>query len=102
MTEPLVVRISDLRYAVNRVLDATETVLGPEVALDADYYWHLPVDAAFDVYTEPQALTTGQLSDDLEVVPDLSDGVPEMASHDLMHLVEVLRAVELAVRVRTS
>ena len=75
MTEPLVVRISDLRYAVNRVLDATETVLGPEVALDADYYWHLPVDAAFDVYTEPQALTTGQLSDDLEVVPDLSDGV---------------------------
>jgi len=102
MTEPLVVRISDLRYAVNRVLDATETVLGPEVALDADYYWHLPVDAAFDVYTEPQALTTGQLSDDLEVVPDLSDGVPEMAPHDLMHLVGVLRAVELAVRVRTS
>lgn len=102
MTEPLVVRISELRHALNRVLDATETLLGPEVALHAEYYWHLPVDAAFDVYTEPQALTMGQLSDDLEVVPDRSDGVPEMASHDLMHLVGVLRAVELAVRVRTS
>jgi len=97
--EPPVVRISDLRDALGLALDATETLLGPEVALQADCYWHLPVDAAFDVYAEPHALTMGQLSDDLEaVVRDPSDGVPENARHDLLHLVGVLRGLELAAR----
>ncbi len=98
MAAPLVVRISDLRQALGRALDATETLLGPEVALHADYYWHLPVDAAFDVYAEPPTLTMGQLSDDLEAVRDPSDGVPQNARHDLLHLVGVLRALELAAR----
>ncbi|WP_350280486.1 hypothetical protein [Kribbella sp. HUAS MG21] len=102
MTEPPVVRIADLRRALSRVLDATEALLGPEVALHADYYWHLPVDAAFDVYTEPQNLTMGQLSDDFGAVPDPSDGVPENAPHDLMHVAGILRALELAARARTS
>ncbi|HEY0688841.1 MAG TPA: hypothetical protein VGD71_07335 [Kribbella sp.] len=98
MAEPLVVKISDLRHALGRALDAAETLLGSEVALRADYYWHLPVDTAFDVYTEPQALTMGQLSDDLEAVRDPNDGAPENAWHDLLHLVGVLRALELAAR----
>jgi hypothetical protein len=42
IAEPLVVRISDLRDALGLAIDATETLLGPEVALYADYYWHLP------------------------------------------------------------
>jgi len=98
MADALVVRISDLRHALDRALDATETLLGAEVALHADYYWHLPVDAAFDVYAEPRALTVGQLSDDVDAIRDPSDGVPESAWHSLMHLVGVLRALELAVR----
>jgi hypothetical protein len=98
MAEPLVVRISDLRHALHRALDATERLLGPEVALPADYYWHLPVDAAFDVYAEPRELTMSQLSDDLDAIRDPNDGIPESAWHDLMHLVGVLRALELAAR----
>ncbi len=98
MAEPLVVRISDLRLALGRVLDATEKLLGSEVALHADHYWHLPVDAAFDLTTEPLALTVGQLSDDLEAFRKPGDGVPESAWHDLSHLVGVLRALELAGR----
>ena len=86
MDEPLVVRISDIRHALGRALDAIETLLGPEVALHSDYYWHLPVDAAFDVNTEPLTLTMGQLSDDLEAVRDPSDGVSENVWHDLLHL----------------
>ena len=90
--------VSYLRHGLDRALDATETLLGPEVDLYAAYYWHLPVDTAFRVYADPRALTMGELSDDLDAIRKPSDGVPESAWHDLMHLVGVLRALELAAR----
>jgi hypothetical protein len=56
------------------------------------------LSSAFDVYAEPRELTMGQLSDDLDAVRDPNDGIPKSAWHDLMHLVGVLRALELAAR----
>jgi hypothetical protein len=49
-------------------------------------------------YAELRELTVGQLSDDLDAVRDPNDGISESAWHDLMHLVGVLRALELAAR----
>lgn len=99
MAEPLIVRIADLRTALVRVLDAAEKRLGPEIALGADYYWHVPVDDAFSMAEEPQEFTVGQVSDDLqEVMQDRGERLPEEAWHDLSHLVGVLRALELAAR----
>ena len=46
MAEPLTVNIADLRTALGRELDATENRLGPQVALDTDYYWHLDLTFA--------------------------------------------------------
>lgn len=73
-------------------------LLGEEVLLDVDHYWHLPVEAAVDMTTEPPELTGGQVSDDLETVRDRTERVPQEASHELAHLVGVLRALELAAR----
>lgn len=98
MTDPLVVSIPELRSAVVRVLNAAEDVLGSEVNLNVDYYWHLPVDDAFDLTTEPQSFTVGQLSDDVETLREHGDSSPELAGHDLSHLVGVLRALEVAAR----
>jgi hypothetical protein len=99
MAEPLTVNIADLRTALGRALDATERRLGSEVMLDVDYYWHLPVEDAFNMAGEPQTFTVGQVSDDLGVtVQDVHERVPEEAWHDLSHLVGVLRALELAAR----
>jgi hypothetical protein len=99
MAEPLTVRIGDLRTALVRALDATERRLGPEVTLDVDYYWHLPVEDAFNMAGEPHTFTVGQVSDDLgEAVEDEHERLPEEAGHDLSHLVGVLRALELAAR----
>ena len=64
-----------------------------------DYYWHLPVELAFDMVEEPRTFTVGQVSDDLvESVQDERAQVPEEAWHDLSHLIGVLRALELAAR----
>lgn len=87
------VRVSDIRQALDRVLGAVERDLGSEFALDADYYWHLPVTAAFNMEVEPSpgVLTTGSLVDDL----DGRAGKDSNATwHELGHLIGVLRAVE--------
>lgn len=94
MTEPLVLRIDELRLALSRVLAATEQRLGAEVALEGDYYWHIPVDDAFDVTQEPGTITVVQLSDDLASVHEETDVQPETAWHELSHLVGLLRALE--------
>jgi hypothetical protein len=98
MAEPILVSIPDLRSALVRVLDATETLLGSEVGVGSDYYWHVPVEDAFDLANEPQTFTVGQLSDDVKTLHEQSDAVPEGASHDLSHLVGVLRALELTAK----
>lgn len=99
MAETITVDIADLRSALSRALDATEARLGPEVSLAVDHYWHLPVEHAFDLTSEPSTFTVGQVSDDLdEAVHAESDRIPEAAWHDLSHLIGVLRAVEFTAR----
>ena len=99
MAESITVAVADLRLALRRALDATEARLGPEVSLPVDYYWHLPVEDAFDLTSEPSTFTVGQVSDDLdEAVHDEADGNSEAAWHGLSHLIGVLRAVEFAAR----
>lgn len=98
MAESLTVSITDLRSALSRALDAVETRLGPDVALTADHYWHLPVQDAFDLASEPATFTVGQLRDDVETLREPSDATSDTAWHDLSHLVGVLRALELAAR----
>jgi hypothetical protein len=95
MVDQNIINIADLRSAINRALDHAEALLGPEIDVDVDYYWHLWPKDAFDVHREPTNLTMGQLSDDLEEVHDRDDA-PVLASHELQHLTGVLRALEWA------
>ncbi len=94
MAQPHVVRMRELREAITRTLIAAEERLGAEVTLTDDHYWHLPVDAAFDMTREPSSLTVGQLSDDLQHLHEASRVESGTAWHDLSHLVGLLRAVE--------
>lgn len=96
MAEQNMIRLEDLRNAVSRALIAAEERIGSEVAVTGDLYWHLPLDAAFDMTREPLSLTVGQLTDDLEHLREGTDVEPETAWHDLSHLVGLLRAVERA------
>jgi hypothetical protein len=99
MDDPLILRIADLRAALNQVLVTAEELLGPKVRLDLDYYWHVPVENAFDLARVPQQFTTGQLSDDLhELLEQDHERVPQEAWHELSHLIGVLRALELSAR----
>lgn len=99
MTEPLTINLGDLRSALTAALDLVEQQLGTEVDLDVDYYWHLPIDQAFDMSREPTSFTVGQVSDDIvDVISNRHERDPAEAWHDLSHLIGLLRALELRCR----
>ncbi|MEV0715678.1 hypothetical protein [Asanoa sp. NPDC050611] len=59
--------VADLRAALARLLDAVEGEHGPEVDLDADFYWTVAQDnSAYRFDTANPALTVGSLSDDVD------------------------------------
>lgn len=97
MPEPLVIDLQALRAAILGALDACEELMGRRLPVEIDYYWHLPIDAAFDMTKAPSEFTVGQLSDDLQAVSVVSRQ-PETAWHNLAHAIGVLRALEARVR----
>lgn len=97
MGQPIALNLVELRDAVSRVLDQVASDLGSEFLVEDDYYWHLPVESAFDMTGEPSEFSVGQVTDDLEL---LSEQAPpsEAAWHDLAHLIGLLRVVEKHIR----
>ena len=96
MTVPVTLHLDEVRSALTQILVAVEELLGSEVDLTVDHYWHLPVDAAFDMTQEPTTLTVGQVSDDVAHLQELDKPTPETVWHDLTHLTGLLRALERA------
>lgn len=94
-----VLRVAELRSAIELAIDAFVSEHGDEIPVDHDYYWHLPVDSAFDLSSDPRELTMGQLSDDLDEIRGFvanDDATP--AWHALAHVIGLLRLVEKVAR----
>jgi hypothetical protein len=96
--QAITIEVQQLRAALDVVLTHVEQTVGAAVHLSADYYWALPPDAMYDPYVNPatEALTLGQLSDDVREIRDLldrdaDDGI--FVWHDLGHLVGVLQRI---------
>jgi hypothetical protein len=95
MAAHLTIRVEEIRAALGRVLDVVEDGHGPDLVLANDYYWSVPVRAAFDMTQQDPELTVGQISEDIDAIRELGRAT-EVTSpwHELTHLVGVLRAVE--------
>jgi hypothetical protein len=78
---------------VDIALRTLERAFGPDVRLTTDHYWHLPVEAAFDLTAEPGGFTVGQLSDDLDF-RHYAGAAPAAVWHDLQHLQGLIRALQ--------
>lgn len=89
------VTLSELLKLCERTLSALRTEKGDRVRIRRDFYWHIPAETKYFVYSEPGELTIGQLSDDLERTRGLlyseTAGVPIEA---LGWLGRILEAVE--------
>ena len=95
MSADLAIRVDEIRTALARVLDAIEAKHGSTLVLTKDYYWSLPVRAAFDMTRTDPELTIGQVTDDIAEIRALEAETGVLSPwHELAHLVGVLRAVE--------
>jgi hypothetical protein len=77
------------------MLHELERKFGTEVDLDADYYWNIWADAAFDMGSDPVP-DVGQLSDDVDTLRELvsdADERPVIVWHDLAHVLGILQRV---------
>ncbi|MGW2092641.1 hypothetical protein [Promicromonospora sukumoe] len=94
-----VLQIAELRAAIELALDAFVTEHGDQVPLEHDHYWHLPVDAAFDLRSEPRELSVGQVSDDLDEIRGfVAEADASPAWHALSHVIGLLRLLEKVAR----
>jgi hypothetical protein len=90
-----VVKVADLRTALQRLLDAIEEQIGSEIDLATDFYWNVPNQAAYQVDADPE-LDVGSVFDDVQSVSDYASGdanEPTIIWHECEHLAGVLRAI---------
>ena len=90
----------DLRTALNGVIDLAIERFGPRLDVQAvagynDYYWHLPVEAAYAMDDDPGLyVDAGQSSDDLDELSEMIDQPHEQVlRHSVEHLVGLLNLV---------
>lgn len=65
---------------------------GNEIELRNDFYWDISPDELYNPYEEPQNITLGQLSDDLQELQRLSR-TNDAIAYDLKRISSILKAL---------
>lgn len=93
VSEPVQIPIDQLRRALDVAPRHIEVSAGPTVTLKEDLFWSVPVDELYDVGSEPQDLTIGQLSESWQHLEDLLARQDQAVGHHLVWLADVIRAI---------
>jgi hypothetical protein len=87
------VSVQLLRQTVEMLLRHLEEIEGPELRLEKDYFWSIPEEQLYDVYSEPTSFTIGQLSESVSNLEALAEDPEQTISYGLVWLGDVIRAV---------
>ncbi|PKW18649.1 hypothetical protein [Saccharopolyspora spinosa] len=90
-----VVSVEVLRQVLNQALDNLQQQAGETVELDKDYFWSIPPEAAYDIYTQPdpEQLTIGQLSESWNNLTQLLSRGEPVPPYALVWISDVLKAL---------
>ena len=91
--EPSTVSVALLRQIMNRALDHARDVAGDRIDLERDFFWSVPPDELYDVYTRPEELTIGQLAESWENLTTLQQDDGAVTAYALVWIADVLRAL---------
>ena len=87
------VTTDELRKAMEVLLKHLDDTGQFEFELEEDFYWSVPQETRYDVYTPPTELSVGQLTDDWVQLQGIIKGKSEPLGYGLVWASAVLRAV---------
>ena len=92
--DDLVIAMSELREALERLLTAAAAELGSSVNLEADSYWWINTQDAFELSRVP-SVVAGGLSDDVASTREMlnRDDGEIILWHDLDHVIGILQRI---------
>jgi hypothetical protein len=95
MASSTTVQIEDVRAGLLAILDEVQRRFGGEIDLDADYYWDIDLESAFNRSPVPTP-DIGSLVDDVDLLGELlqerADGELYIW-HDLNHVIGILKRI---------
>ncbi|MGW1492732.1 hypothetical protein [Streptomyces sp. NPDC002402] len=94
MSEPSIqIPVDKLREAFDVLLNHVAQGSGRYVTVHKDAFWSIPAAMAYDVYSEPQELTIGMISESWRNLEAMTENDARVVGYGLVWLAEVLRAV---------
>jgi hypothetical protein len=93
VNQDLSIPIPRLREAFERAIDQLAELEGNTLHLRHDYFWSIPADELYDVYSRPTNITIGQVSESWQHIQDLLDGKTDFLNYHLIWLSDVVRAI---------
>jgi hypothetical protein len=92
--DDVVIAVSELREALDRLLAAITVGFGHSIDLDGDYHWWIETQDAFDMTREP-SVNAGQLSDDVTSMREMLSREDDeiVVWHDLDHVIGILQRI---------
>ena len=87
------VNISELRKALDLLLNQIADDCGEIVVLDHDMYWHIDEEVAYNPYEKPVDFSLGDLEDDWNYIRRIANKQDDPIGYALVWASSILRAV---------
>lgn len=87
------ISVDQIRHTLLALLDHLKAAYGDTIELESDYFWSIPDNAKFDVYTKPGELTVGQVSEVIEHLAKLAQPGQDVATYQLRWLAQLFDAI---------
>lgn len=85
------ITLAELRAAFEKVIRHLEDTDRSIFRAEVDFYWDIPMDQRYDVYSEPVELTVGQISEEITDVKRITAENREAIGDDLRCIGVLLR-----------
>jgi hypothetical protein len=86
----MTISLTDLKQIADVVLSSLQQSNETNIEINVDFYWDIPDEDIYNPYKNPENLTLGQLSFDLEELSRLLHA-NEVVTYDLKRLSNVFR-----------
>lgn len=93
MTDGTEISVDRIRDSLLALLDHVRSLYGDKIELESNYFWSIPDNAKFDVYSDPEELTVGQVSEVWDHLTKLTPSPENLATYQLRWFAQLFDAI---------